>query len=391
MPRHGIAARSFILARLALGLAVSLAACGSESGPSMPPDLALVPVDSMYDFSVFATSPPGDAHRQLILERGGRIVLRKDGIRQDSAFLNISNLTGQGHEYGVLGLAFHPAYASNRRFFVYYIDNNADARLVEFQADPDFDHASPMIVHSLLTQAVDSDAVHYGGTIAFGPDGYLYVGMGDGTTGGTPSSPAQDSTSILGKMLRLDVNGAAPYAIPPDNPYVGRPGWREEIYMLGLRNPYRWSFDRANGDLYLGIVGEDSWESVAWVPRQAQPGANLGWPIVEGSHCFRPATGCSTAGLTLPVVEYSHSEGCSVTGGYVYRGSAISGLRGTYFYGDFCGGFVRSFRISGGTAVDRMTYPGFVQGDNIVGFGEDAGGEIYVVYASGKIWKIVAQ
>ena len=391
MSRDGIASLSTTLPRLVLALAASLAACGGDAGPSMPPDLALVPVDSLYDFSVFATSPPGDTRRLFIVERGGRIILRKDGIRQDSAFLNLTNLTGLGHEYGVLGLAFHPDYASNRRLFVYYIDNNADSRLGEFQANPDFDHASPMPVANLITQAVDSDAVHYGGTIAFGPDGYLYVGMGDGTTGGSPSTPAQDSSSILGKMLRLDVDGGTPYAIPPDNPFVGRPGWRGEIYMLGLRNPYRWSFDRANGDMYLGIVGEDNWESVTWVPRQAQPGANLGWPIVEGSHCFRPATGCSTAGLTLPVVEYPHSEGCSVTGGYVYRGNAIRGLAGTYFYGDFCGGWVRSFRISGGAAGDRMMYPGFVQGDNIVGFGEDAGGGIYVVYASGKIWKVVAQ
>lgn len=375
----------------AIGLAIALASCGGDAGPVTPPPLGLALVENGYDFSVFAIAPPGDDRRLMVVERGGRIILRKDGVRQDSAFLNLTNLTGQGQDYGILGLAFHPSYATNRRFFVFYIDNNANPRVEEFRADPSFDTASPAVVSTLLAEEADTNAVHFGGTLAFGPDGYLYIGTGDGGTGGTPTSPAQDSTSLLGKMLRVDVDAGTPYAIPPDNPFAGRPGWRGEIYMLGLRNPYRWSFDRRNGDIYIGDVGEDNYEEITYVPRSEQPGANLGWPIMEGSRCFRPATGCNMAGLILPVLEYSHSEGCSVTGGYVYRGDAIPGLSGTYFYGDFCGGWVRSFRISGGSAVEQMEYSGFPQGDNVVGFGEDAAGEIYVVMASGTLYRITGQ
>lgn len=376
---------------LAYGLMILACSCGGDSGPVTPPPLELALVEVGYDFPVFVTAPPGDEHRLMVVERGGRIILRKDGVRQDSAFLNLTSLTGQGQDYGILGMAFHPSYGTNRRFFVFYIDNNANPRVDEFNANPEFDTASPAVVATILSEQADTNAVHFGGTLAFGPDGYLYIGTGDGGTGGSRTSPAQDSTSLLGKMLRVDVDAGSPYAVPPDNPFAGRPGWRGEIYMLGLRNPYRWSFDRANGDLYIGDVGEDSFEEINYIARGEQPGANLGWPIMEGTGCYRPATGCDMTGLRLPVVEYSHSEGCSVTGGYVHRGDRIPGLPGTYFYGDFCGGWVRSFIISGGSAMEQMEYPGFPQGDNVVGFGEDASGEIYVVMASGIVYRITGQ
>jgi glucose/arabinose dehydrogenase len=353
--------------------------------------LALQPVDSGMDFPVFAVSPPGDTDRIMVLERDGTIWLRKDGVRLPTPFLDLTGITGGGHEYGVLGLAFHPQYASNHRFFVYYVDNDANAQLVEYQAT-DADHASPTPVDTLLSLTFPSDAIHYGGTIGFGRDGYLYIALGDARTGGSPSSPAQDSTSLFGKMLRLDVDHAKPYAIPPDNPYVNRTGWRTEIYDLGLRNPYRWSFDRQTGDLYIGDVGEDNWEEVDFRP-YGQGGANFGWPITEGTRCFRPLAGCSTEGLVLPVVTYSHNDGCSVTGGVVYRGSEIPDLQGTYLYGDFCGGWVRRAEITGGRAVDagpQLDLP-LINGnvDDVVGICEDAQGEVYVVAASGWLYKIV--
>ncbi|HET8648875.1 MAG TPA: PQQ-dependent sugar dehydrogenase, partial [Gemmatimonadales bacterium] len=233
----------------------ALGACGDGGGPGGPSPgavaLALQPVDSGMNFPLFAVSPPGDTDRMMVLERDGTIWLRKDGVRLPTPFLDLTGITGGGHEYGVLGLAFHPQYASNHRFFVYYVDNDANAQLVEYQAT-DADHASPTPVDTLLSLTFPSDAIHYGGTIGFGRDGYLYIALGDARTGGSPSSPAQDSTSLFGKMLRLDVDHARPYAIPPDNPYVNRAGWRPEIYDLGLRNPYRWSFDRQTGDLYIG-------------------------------------------------------------------------------------------------------------------------------------------
>ncbi|HSE66639.1 MAG TPA: PQQ-dependent sugar dehydrogenase, partial [Gemmatimonadales bacterium] len=344
---------------------------------------------------VYLTAPPGDTHRTMVVERGGKIWLLKDGVRQTNAFLDLSSLTGQGHEYGVYTIAFHPQYAQNRRLFVYYVDNNADTRVAEFQANPDFDTADPTSRKGILAQAQSATAVLYGGMIAFGSDGMLYVSLGDGDVGGDPLSKTQDSTSLLGKILRLDVDGAAPYEIPPDNPYVGRPGWREEIWQLGLRNPWRWSFDRTTGDLYIGDVGENLWEEVDHLPAPVVGGNNFGWPIEEGKNCFQPSTGCFTLGLVEPVFEYPHGLACAVTGGYVYRGQDFPDLQGTYFYGDFCSGVIRSFKLDGEypqELLPEIPIP-LVNGkaDNTVSFGEDARGELYAIMASGRIYRVVEQ
>lgn len=353
------------------------------------PPLKTTLVERGYDFSLFVTAPQGDEHRLFVVERGGKIFLRKDGVRLLQPFLDLTSLTGKGHEYGLYSLAVHPGYATSRRLFVYYVDNHGDTRVVEYRATADLDHAEPAPVRTILTQTQADYAVHYGGLIAFGPDGYLYIGLGDGQTGHKPSSPAQDKTSLLGKMLRIDVDHGDPYAIPPDNPFAGHEGARGEIWMLGLRNPWRWSFDRVTGALWIGDVGEDTREEVSFVPRPMQPGANLGWPIVEGSRCYRPASGCDTTGITLPTLEYDHAEGCSVTGGFIYRGARIPELRGTYFYGDYCTGWVRSLRLDAqGRAAEQTTWTGFAGEDNPASFGEDAQGEIYVVMASGRIYRI---
>lgn len=376
---------------MALAGLAALAGCGDATAPRSPVRaLALVPVDSGFDFSVFVTSPPGDAHRLLVVERGGRILLRKDGVRQDSAFLNLSGLTNPSTgEYGVYSIAFHPDYATNHRLFVYYADLSGTSQLAEFRADAGFDHADPASLTPILSQNQDPETVLYGGLVTFGQDGKLYLGLGDGSPTDSVEYTAQDSTSLLGKLLRLDVDGAAPYTVPPDNPYVQRAGWRGEIWQLGLRNPWRWSFDRGTGDLWIADVGEDLWEEIDRVPAPVTGGNNFGWPYLEATHCFAPSSGCQTAGLMPPILEYRHTPACAITGGYVYRGRKYPDLRGTYLYGDYCGGFVRSLRLTGGIPFEAYTplSPPLIN-DNVVSFGEDAEGEVYVVMASGRVYRI---
>ncbi len=377
-------------------IAAAAIGCGSDAaGPGAPPaNLTLAPVDSGYDFPIQVAAPPGDATRLLVLERGGRVMLRKNGVALDSAYVNLTALTGVpgvAREYGVLGIAFHPQYASNRRLFAYLIDTNEDTRLVELAADPGFDHASPIPVRTILQFSQPSYAIHYGGTVAFGKDGYLYLATGDGETGAVPTSPAQDSTSLLGKMLRIDVDGGVPYTIPVTNPFVGRAGWRGEIYHLGLRNPFRWSVDRQTGDFWWGDVGEDSWEEVNFAAAGVG-GRNFGWPYREGNACWHPASACPSAGLTPPLYTYSHADGCSVIGGFVYRGTAIPSRQGTYLFGDFCRNTFRSLTRSGtGTTSGVTTWTPAIPADNLSGFGEDAGGELYITMASGRVYKVVAE
>jgi len=376
-----------------LVLAATLAACHDAAAPVTPADHGpyLAPVDSGYDFSLFVTAPPGDTSRLLVVERAGRILVRKHGVRQDSAFLNLTASTGGASEFGVYSVAFHPQYATNRELYVYYVANDGSARLSRFLADASFDHADPATEHTILNVPEASDAVLYGGVVAFGPDGMLYLALGDGDADvdTAESSLAQDSTSLLGKFLRLDVDAGDPYAIPPDNPYVGRPGWRPEIWQLGLRNPWRWSFDRKTGDVWIGDVGQHVWEEIDYLPAGAPAGNNFGWPFMEGDDCYQPAVGCPTPGLVTPVLEYGHDPACAVTGGYVYRGTAYPELDGVYLYGDYCSGWVRGFRLVNGSPVEAFTPLATpLVNDNVVSFGEDANGEVYVVMASGRIYRV---
>ena len=371
-------------------LLVTIACSGTEPAPTG--HLALAPVDSGYDFSVFVASPPGDASRLFVIERGGTIWLRKNGTRLPAPFIDLTGLTGAGHEYGVYSMAFHPQYASNRWFYVYYVDNDGNGQLSRFSANSGFDTADPASELPMISQPQSATAVLYGGQVGFGLDGMLYFAFGDGDNGAGPQSEAQDSGSFQGKMLRLNVDGATPYQVPPDNPYVTRPGWRPEIWQLGFRNPWRWSFDRGNGDLYVGDVGEDATEEIDWLGAPIEGGNNFGWPFMEGSGCYEPATGCETAGLVTPVIEYPHGSGCSVVGGQVYRGSAYPEMRGIYFYSDFCGGWVRSARVEDNSATPAFpelaapTVGGLT--DNAVSLDEGPGGELHVVYASGRVYRL---
>jgi len=217
----------------------------------------------------------------------------------------------------------------------------------------------------------------------------LYVGLGDGGGGGDPQGNGQNTATLLGAILRLDVDGAAPYAIPPDNPLVGTSGARGEIWVYGLRNPWRFSFDRTTGDLYIGDVGQNAREEVDVQPAGSPGGENYGWNVMEGSVCYDAAT-CATQGLVLPVAEYTHGEGCSITGGYVYRGTAVAALQGRYLYADYCGGWVRSFTYVTGVATDARDWPDLSPGSQVTSFGEDGSGELYVMTQGGGLYRIVA-
>jgi hypothetical protein len=376
-----------------LACTVMAAACGSDSGndnnpPPEPVDLELEFVGNALS-PIMLTAPVGDA-RLFIAERAGVIRIYSGGAFLPTPFLDISSRVRTDGEQGLLGLAFAPDYATSGRFFVSYSNLSGDNVVASYTVSANPDVANPGSAQLRLTVPQPQDN-HNGGHIAFGPDGYLYVARGDGGGSGDPDGYGQRRDELLGSILRIDVSDATGYTVPPTNPFVGQPAIRAEIWSYGLRNPWRFSFDRSTGDLYIGDVGQNAWEEVNVVSASSGGGrgVNFGWNITEGTHCFEPATGCDTSGLTLPVVEYDHSEGCSVTGGYVYRGAAIPTLQGTYLYSDYCGAWIRSFRFSGGAATDQQD-TGMDVGTVVQSFGEDAAGELYVL-TSGSIYRIVEQ
>jgi hypothetical protein len=335
---------------------------------------------------------PGDTSRLFIVEKTGTIRIFRGGSLVTRPFLDISSRVSNGSEQGLLGLAFHPQFSANRRFYVYYTDRSGDIHVVEFVASAGLDSASAAEREVLLVDH-PSAPNHNGGQIAFGPDGYLYIGTGDGGGGGDTYHNGQNLNSLLAKLLRLNVDVGSPYSIPADNPFATQAGARGETWDYGLRNPWRFSFDVANGDLYIADVGQDAWEEVDYEPH-GSGGKNYGWPIMEGLHCY-PSPPCNQAGLTLPVAEYPHQDGCSITGGYVYRGREIPELDGVYFYGDYCTGIVRSFRIDQGRAVNAQDWTSILRTqsggrmEQLSSFGQDARGEIYIVLLSGEVYQIV--
>jgi glucose/arabinose dehydrogenase len=357
--------------------------------PPGAPSLRLVEVARNVGFPLLVTAPPGDPARLFIVDKGGRIFVVKNGSRLAQPFLDLSSRVATGSEQGLLGLAFHPDYASNGRFVVNYTNLASDTRVAVFRVSANPDVADPASEQVILAIA-QPFSNHNGGMVAFGPDGKLYIGTGDGGSGGDPQGNGQNRNTLLGKLLRLEVNGSGQVSIPPDNPFAGQSGARGEIWSYGLRNPWRFSFDRQTGDLYLADVGQSAREEVDVAPGATQfgRGLNFGWNTMEGSACFSPAAGCDRTGLTLPVLEYTHDDGCSITGGYAYRGSAIAGLGGVYFYADYCRGWVRSFRLVGGVAAERLDWPALAPGGQVPSFGEDARGELYIMTAAGVVYRI---
>ena len=382
------------MSTLSLFLAFSASACGSQFETETPgPPAGTVPVGLLQvadglAFPLYLTAPPGDP-RLFVVEKGGTIRIIESGTLLPLPFLDLTGKVSTGGEQGLLGLAFDPAYATTGRFIVHYTDSAGDTRVSAFHVSADPDRADPTTEVAILT--VDQPfANHNGGQIAFGPDGFLYLGLGDGGSEGDPNGTGQSLGDLLGDIVRISVAGPGGYTIPPDNPFVGVSNARGEVWSYGLRNPWRFSFDRLTGDLYIGDVGQSRLEEIDVAPAAAGGGrgVNYGWKVMEGSSCYG-TTACDTTGLALPVLEYDHGQGCSITGGYVYRGAAIPALQGQYFYADYCSGFVRSVRVSGGAAGDQADWPTLRPGGAVPSFGEDAAGELYVLSAAGGVFKIV--
>jgi glucose/arabinose dehydrogenase len=322
-----------------------------------------------------------------IVEQAGRIRVARDGELRDAPFLDIEDRVLSGGERGLLGVAFPPDYAAKRRFYVNYTRRpDGNTVIARYRVSPDAGSADPASEEVLLV-IEQPFANHNGGQIAFGPDGFLYIGTGDGGSGGDPLDNGQSTATLLGKILRIDVESeTAPYAIPLGNPFSGREGFREEIWAFGLRNPWRFSFDRLTGDLYIADVGQDAREEVNVRPASSGGGENYGWNIMEGSRCFREPD-CDRTGLVLPVAEYDHSQGCSVTGGYVYRGKAAPRMQGVYFYGDYCSGRIWGLRREGKEWRSALLLE---SPHAISSFGEDEAGNLYVTdHSRGTVLQIV--
>lgn len=362
------------------------------AAPTAAPDLAglkleLQMVAEGLRQPVFAGHAGDGSGRIFVVEQAGRIVaLEADGAEAGS-FLDIRQRVGSdANEQGLLGLAFDPDFAANGRLFVYYTDRRGDTVISRFQANEERTEADPDSEVVLVTQEQPAQN-HNGGMLAFGPDGYLYAGLGDGGGGGDEFGNGQKLATILATLIRLDVSGDEA-AAPADNPFVGQDGARPEIWAWGLRNPWRFSFDRATGDLWIADVGQGEWEEVNFQPAGSPGGENYGWPITEGAHCYE-ADSCDTDGLTAPVAEYSHNDGgCSITGGYVYRGAAQPALNGVYLYGDYCSGIVWGTAGDGEEWQNAQLLSSDVQ---ISSFGETEAGEVLLVSHGGEIYRLVSQ
>jgi glucose/arabinose dehydrogenase len=380
---------------LAFLLSIFLQDCRDQHSISSTSTLSIPNLSLVLTASGF-TNPLGITHagdgsgRLFIVEQGGLVKIIKNGTVLATPFLDVSSRLKSGlGEQGLLGIAFPPGYGTTTTaLYTNYTGTSGigDTVISRFTTTSDPDIADPVSEEILLT-VVQPFANHNGGQLVFGLDGYLYIGLGDGGSGGDPLNNAQNTLSLLGKMLRIDVRTQpSGYTIPPENPFVGNTSYLPEIWALGLRNPWRFSFDRQTGDLFIADVGQSAYEEVNYQASTAAGGANYGWNIMEGLHCYNAAS-CGQAGLTLPIVEYGHGSGnCSVTGGVVYRGAAIPALQGVYLYGDYCSGRIWGLRLSGSTVENWLLIE---TGFTISTFGEDDAGNVYVAdHLNGNIYRI---
>ena len=347
------------------------------------PSIRLVRVVTGLASPVFVTDP-GDG-RLFVVEQRGTIRIAESGTIRTTPFLDVTALVRLGSERGLLGLAFDPSFAENGKFYVNYTDLSGDTVIERYSVSSDPSLADPSS-GELVLRIDQPFANHNGGHLTFGPDGMLYIGTGDGGSGGDPLNSGQTLSTLLGKMLRIDVSGPLPYSIPVTNPFFSEPAARSEIWAYGLRNPWRYSFDRGTGDLYIGDVGQNAIEEIDFQPSSSPGGENYGWRRMEGSRCFNPSTGCNDGSLVLPILEYDHSQGCSVTGGYVYRGTTRPALEGIYFFGDFCSG-----RLWGARRDEQGTWASAIlleTGLTVSSFGEDSRGNLYLIDYGGSVFRI---
>jgi glucose/arabinose dehydrogenase len=359
--------------------------CSVKTPDTTAPKVALQKLITGLNRPVYLTHAGDGSGRLFIVEQPGRILVHQNGSLLPTPFLEISSRVSFGGERGLLSVAFHPKYASNGRFFINYTrsENGLKTFISEFKVSKENPNVADPTEKILLT--IDQPfSNHNGGLNKFGPDGFLYIGMGDGGGAGDPQDNGQNLDTLLGKLLRLDVDSQSPYTVPQDNPFVGQRGARPEIWAYGLRNPWRYSFDRCTGRLFLGDVGQNKYEEVDLIEK----GKNYGWRLMEGAHCFNPSQGCSQVGLELPIAEYDHSSGCSITGGYVYRGKKYVDLIGRYFFGDYCGGQMWALAqdANGAWKMTILSAAGF----SLSSLGEDQDGELYVVDYGGAIYRLTA-
>lgn len=351
-----------------------------------------IPDPARYSWEVLVSglaAPVGITHagdgsgRLFVVEKGGVIRILQGGELLPNPFLDITDEVGsQGSEQGLLGLAFHPDYRENGLFFVNYTDQEGNTVIARFNRSVDNTGQAEPQSETQLLYIPQPYANHNGGQVAFGPDGYLYLGLGDGGSGGDPQGNAQSTHTLLGKILRIDVNSGDLYTVPGDNPFTAG-GGKAEIWAYGLRNPWRFSFDRQNGDLYIGDVGQNHWEEVNYIPAGTGGGANFGWDFLEATHPFEGVPPDSLE-LIQPVAEYNHDSGCSITAGFVYRGANLPEFNGVYLYGDYCSGNV--WGLLQGAQGDWQDALLFENVGRIASFGEDEAGELYLVDLTGQVF-----
>jgi hypothetical protein len=355
--------------------------------------LGLTAVANGLSSPLLVTNAGDGSKRLFIVEQTGGVRIVKDGTLLAAPFIDLSRSVSHGGEQGLLGLAFHPSYETNGKLYLSYTDVKGTSVIREYRvssSNPDRVDGSSGRTILRVAQPYEN---HNGGHIAFGPDGYLYIGLGDGGSGSDPGNRAQSALTLLGKMLRIDVNrrtGSLAYGIPTSNPYVGRTGL-DQIWAAGLRNPWGWSFDRLTGDLWIADVGQESREEVdralAVSGRNAGRALNFGWRVMEGTRCFKPSSACNRTGKTLPLTEYGHSGGrCSITGGYVYRGKAYPDLVGAYLFGDYCSGEI--WYVDRGAARGVTPTRALDTSESLTSFGEDESGELYLTAAGGTVYRI---
>lgn len=355
------------------------------------------PKVELQQLATFDGDPIGIAHagdgsgRLFIVLQDGRIMIYSGGSVLPTPFLDIRERVSCCGERGLLGLAFHPDYVQTGQFYVDYTDNNGNTRVSRFLVTADPDIADPDSEKPVI--GIDQPfSNHNGGQLQFGPDGYLYIGLGDGGSGGDPFNNAQNLGELLGKILRLDVDHGNRYAIPPTNPFVDVPGARPEIWAYGFRNPWRFSFDRSTGDLLIADVGQEKWEEIDFQPASSPGGENYGWRLMEGKACYNPPQDCNDGTLKLPIIVYPHSHngdfiGCAVIGGYRYRGPSFPALNGVYFFGDDCTGRLwATFAQGGSRKLIQIAQTGL----NITSFGEDDAGDQYLVEIGGnRLYRLI--